>query len=149
MKIDTFDHKALLGSSKPKIPGLHNDSSSMVDSLTSDSAASKKSNKKKKNKTSNAQNPNQTPSTQAVNKDNFDQFDLSQVNHHEDSLAIDPAKKLRNLRKKLRDIETLEKKLADGSLASPEPEQLEKLARKPVMLEEIAALEAAVAGLST
>merc|ERR1712212_933032 len=50
--------------------------------------------------------------------------------------------------KKLRDIETLEKKLADGSVAKPEPEQLEKVARKPVMLEEIAELEAAVAKMS-
>ena len=41
-----------------------------------------------------------------------------------------------------------EKKIVDGSLANPEPEQLEKVARKPVMLEEIADLEAAVARMS-
>ena len=45
-------------------------------------------------------------------------------------------------------IPFLEKKLADGSVANPEPEQLEKVARKPVMLDEIAELEAAVAKMS-
>ena len=56
-------------------------------------------------------------------------------------VATDPAKKLRNLKKKLRDIEALEAKLDSGEITSPEPEQLEKVARKNEVMMEIAALE--------
>ncbi len=61
-------------------------------------------------------------------------------------VATDPAKKLRNLRKKLRDIEALERKLEDGEVTNPEPEQLEKVARKEKVEEEIAELERLVEG---
>lgn len=50
-------------------------------------------------------------------------------------------KKLRNLRKKLRDIEALEKKLDGGTISKPEPEQLEKVARKIQVENEIEELE--------
>lgn len=60
--------------------------------------------------------------------------------------SVDPAKKLRNLRKKLRDIEALEKKLEEGDVSNPEPEQLEKVARKAKVEEEIAELEKVVEG---
>lgn len=56
-------------------------------------------------------------------------------------VATDPAKKLRNLKKKLRDIEALEAKLSSGEIESPEPEQLEKVARKPDVMKDINALE--------
>ena len=56
-------------------------------------------------------------------------------------VATDPAKKLRNLKKKLRDIESLEAKLESGEITSPEPEQLEKIGRKKEVMTEIAALE--------
>ncbi len=59
----------------------------------------------------------------------------------EQPVATDPAKKLRNLRKKLRDIETLEAKLQSGEIAAPEQEQLDKVARKPDVMNEISALE--------
>ena len=62
--------------------------------------------------------------------------------------AADPAKKLRNLRKKLRDIEALEVKLSSGEIKSPEPEQLEKVARKAQVVEDIAVLERALGGAS-
>ena len=55
--------------------------------------------------------------------------------------ATDPAKKLRNLKKKLRDIEALEAKLSSGEIKNPEPEQLEKVARKQDVMKDIAALE--------
>merc|ERR1719210_125391 len=127
MKIDTFDHKALIG--PPKIPGLPD---SMVQNANPSANAdnAKKSNKKKK------KSQNSSSTTTAVNH----YSDLEIQNHSDQNQvgndhAVDPAKKLRNLRKKLRDIETLEKKLAEGALANPEPEQLEKVARKPVMIE--------------
>lgn len=53
----------------------------------------------------------------------------------------DPAKKLRNLKKKLRDIELLEKRLANKEISNPEPDQLEKVARKSQVEEEIVSLE--------
>ena len=142
MKIDTFDHKALLG--PPKIPGLHPDSVQLVPSSTENS--NKNKNKKKKNKNNNNSNSSAI-AVSAVNND----FVPPPVGGGDSHVIteIDPAKKLRNLRKKLRDIETLEKKLADGDLKHPEPEQLEKVARKPVMLKEIADLESAISKLST
>ena len=149
MKIDTFDHKALIG--PPKIPGLPD---SMVQNAnpSANAETSKKSNKKKKKNNSNSSNVNTAVKPYLDPDLDFDNH--SSVSHHSeqqptsDQAVIDPAKKLRNLRKKLRDIETLEKKLADGAVANPEPEQLEKVARKPVMIEEIQALEAMVAKLS-
>ena len=141
MKIDTFDHKALMG--PPKIPGLP-DSVQMAPSVDA-----KKSKKKKKPAApllmSSLPSNQQTSSSMAVKP-----FELESHTEQVDaSGSADPAKKLRNLRKKVRDIESLEKKLADGTLTNPEPEQLEKVARKPVMLDEIAELEAAVAKMST
>jgi len=59
-------------------------------------------------------------------------------------VATDPAKKLRNLRKKMRDIEALEKKLQAGDIENPEKEQLDKVAKKAEVANEIAALEKTV-----
>merc|ERR1712112_315402 len=56
-------------------------------------------------------------------------------------VATDPAKKLRNLRKKLRDIEALEARLNSGEIVNPEPEQVDKIARKEDVIKEISALE--------
>ena len=60
------------------------------------------------------------------------------------TVATDPAKKLRNLRKKLRDIEALEAKLKRGEVNNPEPGQLAKVQRRPQVEEEIRALEKVV-----
>ena len=54
---------------------------------------------------------------------------------------VDPAKKLRNLKKLLKAIEGLEAKLKSEELVNLEPEQQEKLARKPEILKEIFSLE--------
>lgn len=56
-------------------------------------------------------------------------------------VATDPAKKLRNLRKKLRDIEALEAKIEAAEIENPEKEQLEKVAKKEEVSREIANLE--------
>ncbi|XP_076067574.1 partner of Y14 and mago isoform X3 [Oratosquilla oratoria] len=55
--------------------------------------------------------------------------------------ATDPSKRLRNLKKKLRDIEKLERQIASGELKNPEPEQLEKIKKKAQVEDEIADLE--------
>ena len=60
----------------------------------------------------------------------------------------DPTKRLRNLRKKLRDTEALEAKLLSGEIKNPEPEQLEKLSRKDQVEDDIKTLERVVAELS-
>ena len=60
----------------------------------------------------------------------------------------DPAKRLRNLRKKLRDTEALEARLLSGEVENPEPEQLEKVSRKGEVEDEIRTLEMSVAHLS-
>ena len=56
-----------------------------------------------------------------------------------EQVATDPAKKLRNLKKKLKQIEDLEKKVADG--LAPSAEQQAKLAGKDALLGEIKELE--------
>ena len=56
--------------------------------------------------------------------------------------ASDPRKKLRNLKKKLSDIESLQSRLDSGDLKNPEPEQIEKLNRRDQVEAEILELEA-------
>lgn len=56
-------------------------------------------------------------------------------------VASDPTKRLRNLKKKLRDIEKLERQISSGELKKPEPEQLEKVKRKEEVLQQIEDLE--------
>lgn len=148
MKIDTFDHKALIG--PPKIPGLPDSMLVQNANPSANADNTKKSNKKKKKNSNSSNNMAVKP---YLDPDlDYDSPTMPPSSSHSEQNqsdhVVDPAKKLRNLRKKLRDIETLEKKFADGAVANPEPEQLEKVARKPVMIEEIMALEAMVAKLS-
>ncbi|KAG0719882.1 Partner of Y14 and mago [Chionoecetes opilio] len=56
-------------------------------------------------------------------------------------VASDPTKRLRNLKKKLRDIEKLERQIASGDIKNPEPEQLEKVKRKEEVVQQIEELE--------
>ena len=56
------------------------------------------------------------------------------------SLA-DPTKKLKNLKKKLRQIDDLQAKVDSGEVVVPSKEQLEKLARREALAEEIEDLE--------
>lgn len=58
-----------------------------------------------------------------------------------DNEAVDPEKKLKNLKKRLREIESLEEKVKNGTLAKPEPEQLTKIKRKNDLLLQIHDLE--------
>jgi len=54
---------------------------------------------------------------------------------------VDPSKKLRNLKKLLKAIEDLEAKVKNEEVVKLEPEQQEKIARKPEILKEIFSLE--------
>nr|CAG4642224.1 EOG090X0KVN [Eurycercus lamellatus] len=58
-----------------------------------------------------------------------------------ESSNTDPAKRLKNVKKKLRDIESLEAKIKSGELKKPDKDQLEKIKRKPEVLKEINDLE--------
>lgn len=53
----------------------------------------------------------------------------------------DPVKRLKNLRKKLKDIELLEEKIKVGSLKTPDKDQKEKISKKNDTISEIKALE--------
>lgn len=55
--------------------------------------------------------------------------------------TTDPTKRLKNLRKKLRDIETLEEKVKSGVLKTPDKDQKEKMSKKSSILKEIEVLE--------
>ncbi|XP_020279422.1 partner of Y14 and mago isoform X2 [Pseudomyrmex gracilis] len=56
----------------------------------------------------------------------------------------DPQKRLKNLRKKIREIELLEEKIKSGALKNPEKEILDKVARKTEISKEIRRLESAL-----
>jgi partner of Y14 and mago protein len=64
------------------------------------------------------------------------------------SQQIDPNKRLRNLKKRLKEIDDLEKRIQSGELTAPEKEQLEKLKRKDEVEEEIEELEKQIADLN-
>ncbi|KPJ07059.1 Partner of Y14 and mago [Papilio machaon] len=57
--------------------------------------------------------------------------------------SSDPAKRLKNLRKKLREIEMLEEKIKSGMLKTPDKDQKEKLSKKNDIVMEIEKLEIA------
>lgn len=56
--------------------------------------------------------------------------------------AVDPLKRLKNLRKKIREIESLDKKIKSGEIKNPDKEMLEKVSRKKEIQQEIKQLEA-------
>lgn len=58
--------------------------------------------------------------------------------------TTDPQKRLKNLRKKIREIEVLEDKIKTGALKNPDKEILDKVARKTEISKEIKRLEAAL-----
>ncbi len=146
MKIDTFDSRSLQPAYH--IPGL-DPNTPPVGSVSAGgtNGEGKSKNRKKKKSSSGGGSGGGCFSSTAVNQNSADPFENTHA--AASSLApasngatnVDPAKKLRNLRKKLRDIEALEKKLASGELTNPEPEQLEKVARKIKVEKEIAELE--------
>ena len=126
MKIDFFDSRSLQPAYH--IPGLNPDANPPVE-------VPKSKKKKSKNTSSNQSNNHNQPDSVAQAVNVTPDAGASSV------LQTDPTKKLRNLKKKLRDIEVLEKRLESNDLPNPEPEQLEKVKRKAAVMEEIAALE--------
>ncbi|KAL0187500.1 hypothetical protein M9458_019170, partial [Cirrhinus mrigala] len=58
-----------------------------------------------------------------------------------DPTAAEKAKKMKNLRKKLRQVEELQQKVDSGELKNPSKEQLDKLGRAQALREELELLE--------
>jgi partner of Y14 and mago len=56
-------------------------------------------------------------------------------------MEMDAEKKLKKLKKKLREIETIEEKIRTGELKNPEKDQLDKVSRKAQIVKEISQLE--------
>jgi len=129
-KIDTF----VLPPPVVIIPGLNTDPTPAHTNTSSKSKKKKKGSSSQSQATSNGVPELNTKMSQTSISD-------KPRNSSGQPVATDPAKKLRNLRKKLRDIEALEAKLNSGEIENPEPEQLDKVARKQDVIKEISALE--------
>ncbi|UYV76287.1 WIBG [Cordylochernes scorpioides] len=102
----------------PHIPGL-------------DPAKAKKKKKKKTQQETETKCP--TPPPPDVEKVTDT---LAQLN-----VKADPAKRIRNLKKKLRDIDLLKAKIESGEVASPDKDQLEKISRRADFEAEIKEIE--------
>lgn len=117
--------------------------------------AGKKKKKKKKsaeNGTSEQSVKNTTKSEKVVSSNSHDEWQTVHskstksakseiVIHKPVSTAVDPAKRLKNLKKKLREIESIEAKIESGEVKKPDKDQLEKVNKKEEVLSEILALE--------
>lgn len=133
-KIDTF----VIPPPSTTIPGLSVNASKPVIPVSAKA-------KKKKNKAS--ANKSDTSVSAVTNK--LEKTTISENKTRKDSggqqpVSTDPVKRLRNLKKKLRDTEELEKKMNDGELDNPVQEQLDKVARKKEVMREIAELEKSI-----
>lgn len=133
LTIDTF----VIPTAPTSIPGLSSDPSPPV--------VASKTKKKKKGSGQNSTSSNPVPTlTAAMDSLSVSKSTTKDSTKPSQPVATDPSKKLRNLKKKLRDIEALEAKIKSGEITEPEPDQLEKVGRKADVLKEIFALEMVV-----
>jgi len=144
MKIDTFDTKAVRAegiATGAGIPGLAPELVKTTSQLLQQSQKSSK--KKHKSKASNSTSSNSLTNGCNNSAKEENTAKVKTTKQQESSLEpMDPIKKLRNLKKKLRDIEALETKMEEG--VKLEPEQLEKVSRKIQVENEIDELESKV-----
>lgn len=130
------EHRANAGSS---IPGL-----TLVEEPASKAGINSKLRAKKQGRDTHSARPQaeQPPNRSAAGVEDklCGQVEkLSIRENGEQPKAVDPSKRLRNIRKKINEIVELEKKVAAGE--TPTPEQLEKIGRKATLLAEAAELE--------
>lgn len=76
--------------------------------------------------------PNNTVQSGKINKSE---------NTEKESEIVDPAKRLKTLKKKIREIETLELKIKSGDIKNAEKEMRDKILKKASILKEIKQLE--------
>ncbi|CAK9827205.1 Partner of Y14 and mago [Anthophora retusa] len=81
------------------------------------------------------------PNTKSVLNNETPASKPNVLTQSEASAVLDPQKRIKNLKKKIREIETLEEKIKSGLLKNPEKEILDKLARKAEISKEIKRLE--------
>lgn len=98
--------------------------------LAEDMAAVKISEPASTSKTKNSNNPTKSQPPASSRQD------ATGASHLSDSM-----KRLKNLRKKYREIEVLEQKLKDGVIKNPDQEMIDKVSRKNEVREEIQFLE--------
>lgn len=68
--------------------------------------------------------------------------DIKMSNQSSNDPTIELSKKLKRLRKRLRECEALDEKIISGEITNPEKDQLEKISRRKEFEEEIEQLEA-------
>lgn len=134
---DVAKAQAARNAAANKIPGL------VQSEPTSKSGKKKK--KKKQNQTENGKTEQDI--TDRLNAIHFTSSNVVNIGDKiiqkkgVQPIATDPAKRIKNLRKKLREIETLKQKIESGELTNPEKDQLDKIARKSEIELEIQDLE--------
>lgn len=124
---------------KPACPGL------VVDPEPVETPASKttEKNRKKKEARKKAAEKKQTGDSMPCVHTDTDQLSerLGAVSVAEQSAPADISKRLKNLRKRLAQIDALKAKLDSGDLANPDPDQIRKIQRRDQVVDEIAELE--------
>ncbi|XP_076361416.1 partner of Y14 and mago-like [Tachypleus tridentatus] len=123
-------------SSVNQIPGLTGTPTPNV------SKSSKKKKKKKKQEVKTVdQNLTEDVTKLHICETGLDRNTESSENKACQETFSDPAKRIKNLKKKLREIVKLEQKIESGEITNPEKDQLEKIARKGEIEAEIEDLE--------
>ncbi|XP_071445938.1 partner of Y14 and mago [Hetaerina americana] len=126
--------KAVNDSTRPIIPGLY---------IEPKPEASKSSKKKKKKKSANkgAEVESVTASLKNASVGPNQSANSNKKSPPEQAVTTDPQKRIKNLKKKLKEIEVLELRIASGELKNPEKEQKNKIERKKQIMSEIEDLE--------
>ena len=117
---------------KPSIPGLA--------PTTAKQANKKKKNSEKKPKAE-VKEVSKALAGFTIQEPVFNTPAQTETTPKEPTATTDPAKRLKNLKKKLKDIEALESKVKKGELKNPDKDQLEKIKRKKEVAKEIQELE--------
>ncbi|GAB6030532.1 hypothetical protein CHUAL_007396 [Chamberlinius hualienensis] len=127
---------------KPTLPpGLSQIDMEKVKTATVESAANKSSNKKKKKSDTNSTVNQQQNVDHLSKKLNATHISGVEAKKGTQPTTTDPVKKLKNLKKKLREIDALKEKIESGALANPDKDQLEKVSRRDQVAREIEDLE--------
>ncbi|GIX83318.1 partner of Y14 and mago B [Caerostris darwini] len=126
-----------------KIPGLSETSNQKPE------AATKSSKKKKKKSDSSKTNLVNQMANLDISSNVFNDTVRTETSNNSTAKSqpstTDPVKRIRNLKKKLRDINALKQRIDSGELKNPEKDQLEKVARKEEIEAEIEELELEIA----
>lgn len=132
--------------SKPELPpGMSPEDASAAETHSDAAGLSKTAKRNMKRKEKRKQQSQSQPDDVKTLSEELDDMSITA----EEKTASDPtaaaaekAKKIKNLRKKLRQVEELQQKVDSGELETPSKEQLDKLGRGQALREELRLLEA-------